>query len=313
MFEQMPVLIAQMEMFASLILIGFVAQKIKLLSDENINNFSAILSRFIIPCMLVTMIPNGGTRAELLGGWKFLLCAIAIITFMFFVGIIVSRMMKFEEAARRNMHTIIMSWGNAGFIGVPLVAAVFPETGAIPAAIYLFVEAVYCWTVGPVVADPNPGKKSIDWKKLVSPLTISIAIGIVLILCNASLKGNVVWDTVTAIGGTTKYFASVYVGLNLGRQGLKSIVVDKRVFVSTPFKLVIFPVIAYLAAGKTGILSGDALLILVLFAATPTGMAVPLVADMAGGDKAYGTSATLINTIICLVTIPLVMKLIAFL
>ena len=33
MFEQMPVLIAQMKMFASLILIGFVAHKIKLLSD----------------------------------------------------------------------------------------------------------------------------------------------------------------------------------------------------------------------------------------------------------------------------------------
>ena len=45
----------------------------------------------------------------------------------------------------------------------------------------------------------------------------------------------------------------------------------------------------------------------------PSGMAVPLVADMAGGDKAYGTAATLINTVLCLVTIPLVMQIIAFL
>jgi len=313
MFEQMPVLIAQMEMFASLILIGFVAQKLKLLSDENINNLSAILSKFIIPAMLVTMIPNGGTRDELLSGWVFLLCSVGVVTIMLAVGTITSRMLHFESAARRNMHAIAVSFGNAGFIGIPLISAVFPETSAIPCALYLLVEAIVCWTLGPIMADPNHGQKKVDLKKLVSPLTISIAIGTVLILLNINLEGFILWDTLTTVGGTTKYFASIYVGLNLGRQGFKKILIDKRVFASTPFKLIVFPIAAYLLFGKTGILSGDLLLILVLFAATPTGMAISILADMTGSDTEYATAGTLVNTVFCLVTIPLVMQLISYL
>ena len=134
--------------------------------------------------------------------------------------------------------------------------------------------------------------------------------GIVLILLNVNLKGFAPWDTLTAIGGTTKYFASLYVGMNLGRQGLKSIFIDKRIFLSTPFKLFVFPILAYLVFGKTGILSGDTLIILILFLSTPTGMAVPIIADMVKGDKAYATAGTLLNTLLCLVSIPLVMKII---
>ena len=62
--------------------------------------------------------------------------------------------------------------------------------------------------------------------------------------------------------------------------------------------------------GKTGILSGDTLIILILFLSTPTGMAVPIIADMVKGDKAYATAGTLLNTLLCLVSIPLVMKII---
>ncbi len=310
MLEHMSVLIGQMEVFASLILIGFVVQRIRLLSDENISNLSTILSRFIIPSMLVTLIPNGGTRSELLAGWKYLLCASLAATFMVLVGIFTSKHIGFKDVARRKMHVLTVSYGNAGFIGIPLVTAVFPETGAIPCALYLFVEAVVCWVFGPMLADPSDEKKSIDLKKLVSPLTISIAVGIVLILLNVNLKGFAPWDTLTAIGGTTKYFASLYVGMNLGRQGLKSIFIDKRIFLSTPFKLFVFPILAYLVFGKTGILSGDTLIILILFLSTPTGMAVPIIADMVKGDKAYATAGTLLNTLLCLVSIPLVMKII---
>ena len=106
MLEHMSVLIGQMEVFASLILIGFVVQRIRLLSDENISNLSTILSRFIIPSMLVTLIPNGGTRSELLAGWKYLLCASLAATFMVLVGIFTSKHIGFKDAARRKMHVL---------------------------------------------------------------------------------------------------------------------------------------------------------------------------------------------------------------
>jgi len=313
MFEQMPILIEQMKILASLIAIGFVAQRMKLLSNENIDNLSAILSKFIIPAMLLTIIPNGGSRSDFFAAWKFILCTVVIISCMFVTGIAASKTIKFKDEARRKMHAGVIAMGNAGFIGLPLVTTIFPVTGALPSAFYVFIEAVYCWCAGPILTDPSEGKKKINFKKLVTPLNISMLAGIVLLLLNVNLKGFVVWDTLTTIGGTTKYFASLYVGLNLGRLGFKCILDDKRIFLSSPFKLIIFPIVVYYVFGKTGIMSGDMLMMLVLFASTPTGMSLPLVADVVKGDKAYATAGTLLNTILCLVTIPLVMQLISYL
>ena len=308
---QMDVLISQMEMFASLIVIGFLVQRIGLLSDENITNFSAVLSKFIIPSMLVTVIAGGGTRGELLGSWKFLLCASAAVTVFIAFSFFVSNFMGFKQP-RKNMNAIVMSYGNAGFIGIPLVTALFPETGAIPAALYLFVEAVACWVFGPVFAAGGE-KKKIELKGLVTPLTISIALGVIMILLNIDLRGFVPWDTLEDIGGTTKYFACLYVGMDLGRKGFGSLLVDKRIFVSTHFKLIIFPVVGYLVFGKTGILTGDNILILILFLSTPTGMAVPILAEMGNGDRKYAIAGTLINTLLCIVSIPAVMYIVSLL
>jgi len=56
MGENVFVLIEQMKMFATLMALGFVAFKIKLINDNNTDNISLLLTRLILPLMIGTSI-----------------------------------------------------------------------------------------------------------------------------------------------------------------------------------------------------------------------------------------------------------------
>lgn len=304
MTEEIAVLTRQMEILASLILLGFFGQKAKLLTDENIENFPSIVTRFILPFMLLTSVGGGGSREQLFGMWKFFLCTVFILSFALLIGFFVSRVIGLKQPTK-NMHILVTALGNGGFIGIPLVAVMFPKTSGLAIAVFALVEATIYWVIGPAVADTS--SKGINLKNLATPMTISIGVGLLLVILNLNLEGNVLWDTMVNVGATTKYFAAIYIGLDFGRKGIKVLFAKPKVFIAMPFKLIVFPIITYLLFGKTGILYGDQLTILVILTATPTGMAVPLIAKQANSDEAYATAGTMLCTLLCIVTIPFVM------
>ncbi len=309
METEILVLIGQMEILAVLILIGLFAQKSGLMNETNINSMSDIIAKLILPCMLFTMIGGGGTRDELFGMWKFLIACILLFVIAISVGFILSRIIGLSQPAK-NMHILVTAFGNGGYVGIPVIAAMFPDNSGLAIAVYSMVEAVFYWVFGPMIVDTS-GSRKIDLKKVFTPLTISVLLGILVLLLNLKPENNVVWDTLSNVGSTTKYFAAIYIGLDLGRKGFKKMTANPKVFTAAPFKLVILPVIIYLVFGKTGFIEGDLLTMLVLFMATPTGMSLPIVARIAGSDDAYATSGTMVCTILCLFTMPFVLWLIS--
>ena len=58
MGEQFNILLNQMLMFFTLIIIGFVAQKVKLLVNETIDGLSKLVVRLILPLMVFTTVVN---------------------------------------------------------------------------------------------------------------------------------------------------------------------------------------------------------------------------------------------------------------
>ena len=299
------IIITQMQMFAFLILAGYIMHKTGLIQERHIDGILAFLTNVIFPSMLITMIPNSGSKAEIIANWKI---PVTMVTFFFitlFISFVIARLLHFESRARYRTHVIASCCGNAGFIGAPLCAVVFPELG-IPVGFYVMCEAAICWLLGPVLADPQSRFDANNLKRLVNPTTIAILLGFLLAFLDIHPTGFVPWDTVTQIGATTKYFASFYIGINMARTGLRRIFTDARVLITCACKLVLFPLGLYLVISRFGIFSGSLLGFFLIMGGTPTGMSVSIVTELAGGDREYILSATMISTLLCLVTIPLI-------
>lgn len=304
MDSNVALLIGQMEIIAALMVIGFFEQKVRLFSNELIDSFSTIISKLILPLMLLTVI-GSISRQQLFSSWVFfvssVVCYIIVIAISKFLAVFLG-----PKEPKRSMHSLLMCFGNSGFIGIPLIVSMFPETAGIAAASFSLVESTYYWVIGPLLINNGEKKKGIDWKKLVTPLTISILAGLIIVLLDLDFQGTVLWDTMTEVGGTSKYFASIYIGMTLGRMGLKRLLSNMRVFLAAPFKLVIFPLLAYFLFGKTGIITGDLLIMFIILFATPAGMTLPILSKIAGLDGEYSSAGCMVSTVLCLVTMPFV-------
>ena len=81
---------------------------------------------------------------------------------------------------------------------------------------------------------------------------------------------------------------------------------------AAPVKLLLVPLLAYFIVGKTGILTGDILTMFIILCASPTGMMVPVVAEIAGEKTGeYASVGVIVSTVLCLVTLPLIMWIIS--
>ncbi|MDO4961770.1 MAG: AEC family transporter [Eubacteriales bacterium] len=303
------ILITQMQVFAAMIVAGVFMQRTGIIRHESINGMGNVLTGFIIPCQMLTMMPNGGSSAEVFRSANIVICSFGYILGMVFISIIVSRFIGIKDKAHRNMHALISACGNAGFIGSPLAMMMYPAE-TVANAIYVIVEAFTCWTIGPLLADPKTEFRISSLKRLVSPIIVSLLIGFALTLLNIHPAGFVPWDALTAVGATSKYLSTFYIGLKVGEIGFLKLIEEKRIVIASAFKLVIFPVLLYLVIGRTDFLTPGQLGVIMLMACTPTPISAPLIAQLTNGDTDYAMAGTLINTILCIFTIPMVMKLI---
>ena len=303
MNSNVVLLIGQMEIIASLIVIGLVVQKLKLFTSDLIDALSAMMSRLILPLMLMTVI-GSISRDDIIHSWRFFVCSVVCYAIVVALSKFIARFSGLKEP-RRSMHALLMSFGNSGFIGIPLIVSMFPDTAGIAAASFSFVESTLYWVVGPMLIN-NGEKKGIDWRKMATPLTFSVFTGLVIVLLNINLNGLVLWDTMKAVGGTSKYFASIYIGLCLGRMGLKKLFGHVKVLLTLPVKLIISPLIAYFLFGKTGIITGDMLTMFIVLFATPAGMTLPILSKIAGMDGEYSSAGCMVSTVCCLVSMPFV-------
>lgn len=296
------VLVDQMKIIATLMIIGVIWQKLKLFDNNLINSLSSIISKLILPLMLCTLI-GSVSATELLGSYK-----IFIICFVFYSTVVIiakiASMFRKSKDDKKKMDILLQCYCNTGFIGVPLLVSLFGDSSAIIAASYTLVEIFFYWVIGPLILGD---RDKVNLKKLINPIMISVVLGIIIIFLPVNLNGNIVWETAKNVGGTCKYFSSIYIGMAVARMDISKIKDNIKSAFNAPVKLLISPLFAYFLFGATGILKGDTLIMFIILCSTPAGMMLPIVAEVSESDTIeYSSVGLLFSTVLSLVTLPLV-------
>lgn len=306
MGEQFNILLNQMFVFFTLIAIGFVAQRIKLLSNAVIDAMSSMVVRLILPCMVCTTVVNGATIEGVFSKIPFFVCSFLMIGILLVIAFVSSKLMRMRPPTS-YINMAVIGFPNTGFIGYPLLLAMFPETGALAVAVYVIVDQVTFWSIVPVLTKPQISLKEISLKKLINPPFISLLIGLILISLNIH-PSNVAWNTITDVGSTSKFFALIYIGADIGRKGFKSIVKRPKVFLTIPIKLIIAPVVVFFVLKALGVLTSEELLMITTLSMLPSMVVVCMLAAQNGSDDEYATAGLIVTTLCSMVTMPLVMK-----
>ena len=305
-----------------IIALGFLCQRIKLLTEEANKCMADIVMYFVTPCVIInafsaTLYP----REELLGILKNI-GAVALIAVVVHVVMIlaVTVIFRFKNQDKKRLMRFAAVFSNAGFIALPLAQALIdtPESheGALYAAVYLAVFNIALWTWG--YADMSGESSGMNWRKiLLNPGIIGVVIGLVFFTSplyimvggEAGLRlPSVVAGAISALSALNLPLPMLMVGFYLGKADLLAAFKDGWSYLCIALRLLVFPLATLGALYLCGV-RGNVLLVSVIGACAPVGATATIFAAKFDRDTELSVRLVSLSTVLSMVTMPIIVGL----
>lgn len=302
------IILIQMIMLAIYVLVGIIGVKTKVMNREALEYISRFIMKLSLPIMIFTNTLNGATSREVIETLPMLLIALCMFGFMFCVGTVVSRIFKMK-GDNKQLYKALMMFGNVGFIGIPLIAAIFPERGMLYIAIFTIADQGLLWTVGMQLTTPEAKKTKGNpvqtIKKMINPAIVGILLGVIGIFAKVKLP-TVIDSTLTKIGATTTPLSMIYIGGLFCYVDIKQFVKKAEYYVILLLKMIVFPVLLYLVIRNMSFISEEIKITLPILAGLPCMSSVAMFANANGADGDYAIGAIFVTTVASMATLPFV-------
>ncbi|MBS0523804.1 MAG: AEC family transporter [Proteobacteria bacterium] len=167
------------------ILAGLLAGRWRILGGEATAALNAFVSYFALPVLFFGTLARTPVRTVLDPDLMLGFSVVVLATFA--LGMLSTRLAVRGGLARMSLQGIAASWGNVGYMGVPLCLAAFGEAGLPPAMLAVIVTSIIAMVFGvmlvelEVAAGRGPVVTFLNaaWNAARNPLPLSIVAGIV--------------------------------------------------------------------------------------------------------------------------------------
>ncbi|CAN94146.1 putative membrane protein [Sorangium cellulosum So ce56] len=272
---------------------------------------AAVLHRLVIdvttPALIVTVLRRSGIGH---GAWGAVAASTVALFACALAGVAVARALGLPRAAQ-GAAGLVGSFSNTGFLGVPVVLALYGDAGGAAGTAILvdsIVTAFLLWTFGVALAARMGGGGGGDGRGLLAvllhPNVLSIAVGLTLHAAPIPLP---VWleRALGALGSATPTLVFLALGLSLDLGSLRGRV--RPLAAVAAVKLLLSPAVALGVAVALG-LKRPSSEVAVLQSAMPTSMVSVIVAARYGCDGQFAAAAAVVTTLGALATLPIVVE-----
>lgn len=290
--------------FFALIFCGYGAGRFRLLSEASIAGVNAFVFYFALPAFLFNLVATSQLKNIL--NAPFVAAYLSAGFSVFVVAALLGRLLFKVQSGEAALQGSAAVLGNTGYMGLPLVAAVFGEEAAIPLVLGLTLEVtlIIPFTIALVEATKGPG----GWSRVPSSVTGALARNplIVAIFAGALISAiglglpTPVENFTDLLGGTAGPCALFALGATLAGRSLSAGLGE--VSYMTSFKLFVHPSAMWLTTQLFDVAP--------LWAAVAVlGASLPVAANVFILARQYDTyvdrisSAILLSTVVSVVTV----------
>ncbi len=290
----------------AIVIVGYVAGKLKYMGGDFDRRLSNIIIDITCPALILSStmggkLPDRSLILPLLGIslLTYVLLAIAAWT--------LPRWLTKKSEDRGTVGFALM-FGNVGFIGYPIVGAIFGHEAVFYAAILNVVNTLSVFTAGVMLVNGERQRMAFQSKILVSTPMISAYLAILIVALGIDNIPSVISQPITMIGGITVPGALLIIGSSMSRLSWRMMLGSGVVYVTTAFRLLILPLLLYVIFRTMGF---DSLVVNIntLVIAMPVATYGTILCLRYGRDTALITEITFISTLLSVLTIPLVAQL----
>lgn len=280
--------------------VGMYCVKVGLIDRDSKEKLVDIILRITLPCMIFNSFNNPLTPEVMKQTALILVVAVSISILSFLLGKVIYNKYPQKKKSILQYCTLI---NNSGFLGMPMVSAVYGSEGLFAASIFIIPNRIFMWTAGLAMfttADFRTKCKNI----LLNPCIVTVFLGIA-----RRITGFPVPEFLdTAIANTdavTTPLSMMVIGTMLIGVPWKKLL-EPSIFRLAFVRLIALPLVALyilnlidaqpLLAGVSLILTG-----------MPAGSTSALLAAKYGADEDYASRCIVTTTIMSLATIPVLM------
>lgn len=293
----------QMFILLIIILVGYLCGKARLLTNELQTQLSSLVLQVGIPAMILASVSEG----ENLSFSSLLLYLGSFFAFNLLMGI-VSYLTVYitREKQDKNLYQFMYMFSNIGFMGLPVVNATLGAQATLYAALFLLPSNLMLFTYGEYLMKEE---HTFSLKNLLTMPVIASLMAIVLCVANVHLP-YAFEQAFTYLGNITTPLAMLIIGsslVDLPQMNVKN-ALNMLVFVF--LKLLVLPLGYWLILYCLGV---PKLIqtVLVLLSAMPVASNVVIYANIYKKNTVLASQASVITSIACVATIPLVFGLIS--
>lgn len=278
--------------------IGYILSKKSLLSKQGASDITAILLRVVTPCVIINSFTSsaGSISPAEMG----MATGIAVLTFAISIAISLVAYRK-EPPKRKPVLQFAETFGNIGFMGIPLVQGIVGDVGVVYASFGIVIFNIVVWTFGYRLM--NSSAKLSLRTIFLNPGMIGLAIGLPLYFLGISLP-SFISETVSFVSGLNTPLAMIIVGSYVAGVDIKSFMSDSGVYKTAVLRLIVAPGLLFLillllkppqALFETGVIQ----------ASMPVAANTVMFASTYDKDSLLASKCVAVTTVFSLITIPI--------
>ena len=307
MLESFKVTFSQTMVLFAFIAIGYGLKKTGKLSKDFNKGLSNLLVYIFMPFLIFgSMVDNFkldvlAEKASLLLVSAVMFCAFLIIALVF------SRVLT-KNKNTRDIYIYSFTFPNSGYIGNPLVLAIFGELMLFDFVIFCIPFMLLTYTFGVYILNPN---RSFNLKNLVNPIMVSLLLG--MLAGTLNIKLPTVAETIIDTGANSLAPAAMLLtGMVFADNDLKKMLLNVKVYIACAIKMVLIPFIAVFVIVALKVPENIAVLMIIMLT-LPTGLNSIVLPEAYGGDSYTGAQLCFVSVFTCLIFIPVILSLYQFL
>ena len=281
-----------------MVFVGMLGVKLRILGESETSALTKTVLNVTCPMMILSSYMQAFDPEKAIG----LLLALGMGIIIHAAGIALGILfIRKDKSADWQLERMAVVYGNVGFMGIPLMSAMFGTDAVFYMSTINLVYSFLIWTHGLLLMTGKMDRASLK-KVALSPNMVCMAVGICIFLCRIPVPA-IITSPVSTIGNCTTPLAMIASGAIIARSDIRDALKNKRLYFISALRLFAVPAIV-LAAVRLLPVPYMVALISFTAAACPMGAMVTMFAVEHDRNAPYASGIFTFTTILSLFTIP---------
>ena len=282
-----------------ILIVGIIAYKTKVVTKEGNSTLSDLLLLIVNPVVIFMSFQMEFTHEMFIKLW----ISIGFAVICHIIAIAVSYIAIGKKVKDFEIERVSAVYSNCGFIGIPIISALFGQEGVFYLAAYIAVFNILLWTQGYILMTGKKDRKVI-LKGIFSPCVIAAVLGIICFCLKISVFKEAD-EAFNHISNMNTPLAMLVAGVTIAQSNVVNALKNIRLYYVCLLKLIIIPVVCAFVLKLFGA-DNVVTMTSIIEIACPVGASCTMFAIRYNKNAVYASELYVISTLFSAVSLPLV-------